>query len=280
MKRVVLVGLVLILVIVALAGCTKGEPADQGQKSETKGPVSETDTPGKEPGGDEGQVIDGSVALKAYEDFKWDKEMLTWGLEEGIDSLKDELENSIVYLKTMLTLERALDGEVHSVALGNLDPSRWAEAYDYNEKNVSFKRDGNKNILTYKKSDTSPESTTTAEFVDGTRWIIITHHNPEIPIEFYMEFLETPYGYAAQYYCPGLFVENLGLDTNHFLFAMDERKDGVIGFATSPGFPARLTGNESLDFPKMAPEWYSRAELDWEARSADGEEYSYSYPSS
>ena len=49
MKRVVLVGLVLILVIAALAGCAKGEPADQGQEDETKVPVSGPETPGTEP---------------------------------------------------------------------------------------------------------------------------------------------------------------------------------------------------------------------------------------
>lgn len=286
MKRVVLVGLVLILVIAALAGCAKGEPADQGQEDETKVPVSGPETPGTEPGGagptgsveGEDQVVEGSVASKAFEDFKWDKELMIWGIYEGIDSLQDKLENSNVYLKTMLSIEMSLEGQ--DVALGNLDPSKWAEYQDINEKDVSFKREGNKNVLTYKKSDTSPESTTTAEFVDGGRWIIITYHNPEAPIEIYLEFLETSYGYAVQYYCPDLFQEQLGLDTNHVLISIDDKKDGVIGFATSPGFPARLTGNESLDFPKVAPEWYSRAELDWEARSADGEEYSYSYPSS
>lgn len=152
----------------------------------------------------------------------------------------------------------------------------WEATLWYGEVPAETGQDGDVSWIIYGGRTDSDGDKVTVQLVDGNNWMILTKGGRE-EVSFYMEFVKTSYGYAAQYYYSSW-------DTNnHFLFTAGDKektffmgeKDGVIGVTSSDGIPPRLTGNEAPDFPKSAPEWYSVEGEKLIYMTAEGKEYTY-----
>lgn len=274
MKKAVLFCLVLLLFISALAGCAKDKPTDQGSAGgKQPSATGKTDTKKTDPKDLVGPLMGDGSAYQLFLAFREAKYDLVKPIQHGVYQIDE------VYHRNVLGSLEVSDGDhaTHAaeLLLGDIGYLGWLEKRDYedNEEYVTLEVEGNKATVSYRKMSLQNFDVLTAELIDGSDWIAMTLYNRDGSVNMYAEILKTSYGYAAQYY----FGEGREGEDNHCLISV-YGKDGVVGLAKLSDIPPRLSGNESQDFPKTAPEWHSIQGNLLTCKLADGNEYTHEEP--
>jgi len=265
MKRTLVFALVLVMLISVFSGCAKGESADPGQEG---GKTDASTTKKADPKPTEPEAGSPGIALsKAHTAYIANKKILS---ERLMDLFHDEPDLSFVWDHHFKFVYEDPDSYTFAapLALGEMGLEEWKK-YWYEDK-AEMGVEGN--VIWVSRFGLDSDKLT-AEMIDGDKGLFFTYSERGKTLLDHYEFRPTPSGCRSQFYYDGLPAGKV----NHYLIA-NEGDRWVFGFMATPEMPDRLSGDESLDFPKSAPLWVSVDGDQVLVRTEDGEETQMTLP--
>ena len=115
-------------------------------------------------------------------------------------------------------------------------------------KDVKYSEQGNQYTVTYKNAD--EKAATLVGTYDKGKSLLATGSTEGVENVF-AETYRTTFGYVAQFY----YISDDGTATLYQIAVNGD--DGYFGIIAGGERPAPLTGNEKMDFPMGAKEWYA-----------------------
>ena len=135
-------------------------------------------------------------------------------------------------------------------------------------KDVTYSEQGNQYTITYKDAD-DQESTLTGTYDKGRS--LVAGGTTDGKENVYAEIYRTAFCYIGQFY----FIADDGTTTLYQVSVSGA--DGAFSVATGIDRPAALTGNEGVDFPKNAKEWYAINGSTITGVTSEGKSVSFEY---
>ena len=265
MRKITLTLIFLMVGSLLLASCAKPGPGNNGQ------PPVETGGSGQpEPGTQETKAeepsVTGSRAADSYTAYLDAKSELIARLSDAVTENPDAGMAMMSFLGISL-----IDLAMWPAAFLGQDETAAKVGMGYlGIEDVKFDRDGSRSSITF-KDDEGKETVFTGDYDekgDGYRFTA----REEGEEKLYSEYRRTSYGFVGQYY-----ISNDDGTVNYYMLTI-EGKDGTVGFSSEVGRPSPLTGQEPVDFPKSAPEWYSVKGNTVTGVTSEGEELNFEIP--
>ena len=222
-----------------LPGCAKADSEDQDGTKTESGSTQQTPD---DTAGDKAGV--GKAAEESYTTYLEAKDDLIIRLSEAVEDLP-EAEMALTSMFDVIMVDLAM----WPVAfLGHDEDTALMDMDDQGVEVVSYQVGDRESSITYQDEE-GRETVFTGRYDDQADWYVFTRQ-VDGRETLYSEYRRTPYGYVGQYYV----IEDDGR-VSLFQLTVDGI-DGAIGLDSGGSKPLPLLGNEEVDFPLSAPEWY------------------------
>ena len=262
MKKIVLI-LVFALLTVMVIGCAKDKTASNANKpAETKiaAPEAVSTTTKKEipeDAPDETKAEDLKIEdnqqapasdnpMDSYTAYMEAKAEIVSRMSEAISNDPDNMMAMMSFL-SIVSIDFAMwpaaflgqDEETLKLGMGFLGIEDIDYEINNGQSSVRYQDNDGNEVVFNSLYDKSKDHNTYRATIGGKDYV-------------YAEYVRTDYGYVGQYYMP---KDEDGSFTVFLVTIAGE--NGTVGFNVTKDRLPPLTGNESFDFPKAAPEWYS-----------------------
>jgi len=261
-----------ILIMIILVSCGRNTPSG-GDKPENEGKPGVTEQQNKqqdsdkksEKENDSGKYVTPATAAQSYSQFLEAKSNMVTRLTDALANNPDTGLTSLSFMGLALVDLAMLPAT--SFGLGDQAAASALGLFGFQD--VVYSENGDQYSVKYKNAEGTPcelkgEYNKAADALKCTGLI-------EGKEELVYEYCKTSFGYVGQIYT----IKDDG--TSYVYQIAVSGKDGVVGMADATENPESLTGNESIEFPKQCPEWYSIKGDEVTGLTSDGENISFTY---
>lgn len=247
MKKILSISLSLMMIALVFTGCAKANDAAEAAVSEAieaaeSAESAEQAVEEAAEAVESGEASDTASAFYgAYIDAKSD---VLDRLMDGIGNNPDTMMSAFSFLGIAMSDLYLLP----AMYFGMGETEVAAALAMMGAKDVTYSEQGNQYTISYKDSN-EKQATLTGTYDKGKS--LVATGTTDGAENVYAEVYRTAFGYVGQFY----FIADDGTATLYQVSVSGA--DGAFSVATGVDRPAALTGNEGVDFPKSAKEWYA-----------------------
>ena len=267
MKKILSIALILLMVAFAFTGCAKAKDAAEAAVSEAI-EAAESGESAEQAVEEAAQAVETGSGSDTASDFYGAyieaKSAVLDRLMDGMGNNPDTMMSTFAFLGIAMS-----DLYLLPAMYFGLGETQVASALAVmGAKDVTYNEQGNQYTITYKDSD-EKQATLTGTYDKGRS--LVATGTTDGAENVYAEVYRTAFGYVGQFY----FIADDGTATLYQVSVSGA--DGAFSVATGVARPTALTGNEGVDFPKSAKEWYAISGSTITGVTSEGESINFEY---